>query len=519
MQTINRFRHTKAAPAHTKTASAQAPAAKPVHAAGRAARRTISFLLLILMLFPTACGRQAAEASSDDVSLSAPLAAVRINREAAGISGISSRTADNADASVAGVFGTFTADLPDHADSSDTDPLPGGSDTGPLPGGSDSEPLPSGSDTDPLPGGSDTDPLPGGSDTDPLPGGSDSEPLPGDPDFRVRGIYVTAAVAGIDRINDLIALADETEINAFVIDIKDDRGQITYQMETPLVQEVGSTAIYISDMEALVAECKAHGIYLIARIVAFKDPYLAKAMPEYALRTADGTVFHDNSGLAWVNPYEQGVWDYLMEIATEAARIGFDEIQFDYIRFSTDRGMENVVFGDAAENYTKTDIINAFTDYAYRTLSPFSVTVSADVYGTIIDNAIDRTIVGQDYAAMAKTLDVICPMVYPSHYGAGVYRIDIPDAEPYRTVLAALNASRAVLDQYGHDTIYAVSQNGMPSVCRVRPWLQAFTATWVRGHIEYGREQIQDQIRAVHDAGYDEWILWNATVKYDAGWF
>lgn len=451
---------------------------------GHSRSRAFSVLLLILALFTSSCGDQTIEASSDPAA-SAPLAVARINREAAGVCGITPRTADCADTSATGVFHAFSSDTGTD-DRADTETP---SDEGALP----------------------TD--------DALSGGSHSEPLPGDPDFRVHGIYVTAAIAGIDRIHDLIALADETDINAFVIDIKDDRGQVTYEMNTPTVQEIGSSAIYIPDIESLIAECKEHNIYLIARIVTFKDPYLAKAMPEYALHEEDGTIFHDNSGLAWVNPYEQGVWDYLMEIATEAARIGFDEIQFDYIRFSTDRGMDRVVFGEIAETYTKSDIINAFTDYARETLSPYSVTVSADVYGTIIDNAVDRDIVGQDYAVMASKLDVICPMIYPSHYGAGVYRIDVPDAEPYRTVTAALNASRAVLDQYGHDTICAVLENGMPVNCQVRPWLQAFTATWVRGHIEYGREQIQDQIRAVQDAGYDEWIFWNATVKYDTGWF
>ena len=444
-------------------------------------RRPIRVLLLILALFTTSCGQRAAETSSGPGTVSAPLAAVRINREAAGIAGITPRTADGTDASAAGVFCTIADNGADSTETSLTAPE---------------------SPDDNMPANA-----------------SYHAPLPGDPDFRVHGIYVTAPVAGIDRIHDLIALADETDINAFVIDIKDDLGKITYPMDTPTVQEIGSAVTYISDMEGLIAECKAHGIYLIARIVTFKDPYLAKAIPEYALCEADGTMFLDNSGLAWVNPYEQGVWDYLMEIATEAARIGFDEIQFDYIRFSTDKGMDRVVFGPNAGDLTKTDIINAFTDYAYETLAPYSVAVSADVYGTIIDNAIDRSIVGQDYAVMASKIDVICPMVYPSHYGAGVYRIDVPDAEPYRTVTSALNASRTVLDQYGHDTIYAVSENGMPSICRVRPWLQAFTATWVRGHIEYDREQIQEQIQAVLDAGYDEWLFWNATVKYDAGWF
>lgn len=349
--------------------------------------------------------------------------------------------------------------------------------------------------------------------------GLHAEPLPGDEDFRVHGIYVTAAVAGIDRVNDLITLADETEINAFVIDIKNDFGEITYQMDTPTVQAAESVAIYIADMEGLIAKCKEHNIYLIARIVSFKDSHLASAMPEYALHTADGKVYRDNSGVAWLNPYEPGVWDYLMEIAAEAARIGFDEVQFDYIRFSTDRRMEQVVFGEAAQNRTKIDIINDFTAYAYEKLSALPVAVSADVFGSIIDSSIDQAAVGQNYAAMAANLDVICPMLYPSHYGAGAYRIRIPDAQPYDTVFAALGASRTALGQYGRDTIYSLTKNGLPLHASVRPWLQAFTATWVSGHIEYGRNEIQEQIQAVYDSGYDEWILWNASSRYDRAWF
>lgn len=431
----------------------------------RSTRRIIPALLLSLALFAASCGQSSSETSSD-ASGTLPSAVQRINREAAGIADIMPRTADCADTSAAGVFDTL-------ADNNAGDITPP----------------------------------------------NDSSENGRDPDFRVHGIYVTATVTGTERMKELIRLADETDINAFVIDIKDDRGNVTYQMAAPTVQAVGSSVTYISDIDALIAECKAHDIYLIARIVSFKDPCLANAMPEYALHEADGTIFRDNSGQAWLNPYKREVWDYLMEIATQAALAGFDEIQFDYIRFATDRGMDRVVFGEDSDEVSKSDIINAFTDYARETLAPLSVTVSADVYGTIIDSKWDQQIVGQDYAAMASSLDVICPMVYPSHYGPGVYRVPVPDADPYRTVTGALNASRTVLDQYGHDTFCSVLQDGMPLTVRVRPWLQAFTATWVSGHIEYGREEIQAQIRAVQDAGYDEWIFWNASVKYDPEWF
>lgn len=320
---------------------------------------------------------------------------------------------------------------------------------------------------------------------------------------KVKGIYVSGPVAGIDRMDELIALVDETELNAMVIDIKNDEGRVTYKMQSDKVVEIEAGIRYIPDIETLVQKCKEKNIYLIARIVAFKDPYLAEKCPELAVKTKTGEVFKDKSGLAWVNPYNKEVWAYLMEISKEAAKVGFDEIQFDYIRFSTDLKSEELDFGPEAENKSKTEIITEFTQYVCEELEAMNVYVSADVYGTIIDNKVDQQIVGQDYVEMASYLDYICPMVYPSHYGNGVYGIDVPDAEPYRTVNAAMNAAAKEL---------SVLPEEERAINRV--WIQSFTATWVNGHITYGPEQIREQIRGAFDAGYDEWILWNASIKY-----
>lgn len=320
---------------------------------------------------------------------------------------------------------------------------------------------------------------------------------------KVKGIYVSGPVAGIDRMDELIALVDETELNAMVIDVKNDEGRITYKMQTDTVVEIEAGVRYISDIEELIQKCKEKNIYLIARIVAFKDPYLAEKCPDLAVKTKGGQIFKDKSGLAWVNPYKKEVWEYLLEVAKEAARIGFDEIQFDYIRFSTDLKSDNLDFGPEAENKSKTEVISEFTKYACEELADSQVYVSADVYGTIIDNKVDQAIVGQDYVEMASYLDYICPMVYPSHYGNGVYGIDIPDAEPYKTVNAAMNAAAKEL---------SVLPEEQRAINRV--WIQSFTATWVNGHITYGPEQIREQIHGAFDAGYEEWILWNASIKY-----
>ena len=197
------------------------------------------------------------------------------------------------------------------------------------------------------------------------------------------------------------------------------------------------------------------------------------------------------------------MWDYLTEIASQAAADGFDEVQFDYIRFSTDIGEGEVDYGPEAEQKDKVEIITEFTEYLYDTLMPQGVYVAADVFGTVIDNETDQKIVGQDYVKMAEHLDYICPMVYPSHYHNGAYGIAVPDADPYATICAATSSS---VQELG-----AVPEEKR---AHVRMWLQSFTAGWVSGHISYGPQQIREQIKGAYDAGYEEWILWNAAVNY-----
>lgn len=319
---------------------------------------------------------------------------------------------------------------------------------------------------------------------------------------KVKGIYVSGPIAGHARMEELITLVEETELNAMVIDVKNDDGRITYKMQSDTVLEIDAGMGYIQDIDALVKKCKEKNIYLIARIVAFRDPYLAEKKPGLAVKTLTGETFRDKNGLAWVNPYKKEVWDYLMEVAKGAIETGFDEIQFDYIRFSTDLKAGETYFGPEAEKISKIDIITQFTEYAYETLSPLGAYVAADVFGTVIDNETDQAIVGQDYVQMAQHLDYICPMVYPSHYTNGAYGIAIPDAEPYQTIYAAMNSSAEVLGSLTKEK------------AKVRVWLQSFTAGWVPGHISYGQEQIREQIKGAFDAGYEEWILWNAAVKY-----
>lgn len=332
---------------------------------------------------------------------------------------------------------------------------------------------------------------------------SESETLPEKERPVVKGIYVTGPVAGSERMNDLITLVDATDLNTMVIDVKNDDGEITWKMDTASVTEMGNGVAYIRDISALMETLKKHEIYTIARIVCFKDPVFAQNHSDSALRKPDGGLVTDAYGLAWVNPYDEEVWAYLTEIAQAAADAGFDEVQFDYVRFPIGSDADAADYKVDMADYTKEQAISGFLSYASERLHEKGVVVTADVFGTVIGSTTDIERVGQNYAELGKTVDVLSPMVYPSHYAQGVFGFDVPDAHPYDTVYQALMLSQKVLGQDAEEECAAV-----------RPWLQAFTATWVNGHISYEAEQIQEQIQAVYDAGYEEWILWNATCRY-----
>ena len=326
-------------------------------------------------------------------------------------------------------------------------------------------------------------------------------PLPTPP--QVKGIYISGPVAGSSYMDTLTQLLAETELNTVVIDVKNDEGNLTYRPGGGTAEELGACIRYIQDLPGLVSALKAQGVYTIARVVAFKDPVLAQARPELALRYKDGSPLSEGGDLAWVNPYEPDVWDYLTEIALGAAQAGFDEVQFDYVRFPTVRDLEAVDFGPSAGETTREEAVAGFLAHVRTALHGVGVWVSADVFGTVIDSSLDAGRIGQSYTAMARSADFVCPMVYPSHYAAGTYGLELPDREPYQTVFSALQRSQAALA-----ALPAEERAG------VRAWLQGFTATWVKGHISYGGEELRAQIQAVYDAGYTDWILWNAQNTY-----
>jgi hypothetical protein len=323
----------------------------------------------------------------------------------------------------------------------------------------------------------------------------------------VRGVYVGSNRIGIDEAADeLIALCDATTLDAMVIDVKNEQGFVTFRGGIPYADEAGITVRNIPDIHALLAKLKAHNIYAIARIVTFLDNNTHKLRPELYIKNRNGGLWRDAQGNAWLNPYNRDAWDFVLEIARGAAALGFDEIQFDYVRFAATDRLENADFGDT-EGLDRMRIITDFARFAVRTLKPLGVSVSADVYGTIMGIEGDAAIVGQNYTELAKILDFICPMIYPSHYADGSMGLDHPDLYPYETIAGALRLS--------NEKLAAIPAGS--HVAGVRPWLQDFTMTGLRYHSDYDAEEREAQIQAVYDAGLNEWLLWDANVRYDDG--
>jgi hypothetical protein len=324
----------------------------------------------------------------------------------------------------------------------------------------------------------------------------------------IRGIYVNAyAIGNPVRRAQLLALADTTEINAFVVDVKDEDG-VRFPSATTVAREAThERSIPVRDLKAIVDSLRAHGIHPIARVVVFKDPRLSRLKPEWSIRNPDGTVWRDRQGLSWVSPWDRNVWEMNIAVAEEAVRAGFREIQFDYVRFPEQyRSLPLQVHPEADSTGERTDAIAGFLAMARERLHPLGATVTADVFGLSMNESRDVGI-GQQWERISAQTDAILPMVYPSHYFpthlAGIRR---PNRMPYETVHASV----------GMGVIRAERMRAAGvEPARIVPWLQAFTATWNDRGFPYRAAQLQDQLRAVYALGLEDWILWHPGSNYD----
>lgn len=316
---------------------------------------------------------------------------------------------------------------------------------------------------------------------------------------HVRGIYVNAWSAGSRRrMAALTDLARRTEINSFVIDIKDATGYVSHRTAVPLAREIGATGeIRIPSMTWLLTRLEEAGIYPIARIVIVKDPILAAAHPELAVQDTAGGVWADNNGTVWLNPFNHAVWDYHVALAREVAEMGFPEIQWDYVRFP-DAPASALGRADfpGREGRPRTEAIRGFLAHSRAELSKLGVAVTADVFG-VTTSATRDVGIGQVWESFIDVVDVALPMVYPSHYWKGSFGYERPNAHPYEIVRRALEE--------------AVERSaGTPGAGATRPWLQDFTL----GAPRYEAPEVRAQIQAAYDAGIEEWILWNPGSRY-----
>ncbi|NEW67854.1 putative glycoside hydrolase [Facklamia sp. 253] len=339
------------------------------------------------------------------------------------------------------------------------------------------------------------------------------------PKDGVKGIYLNSdSVADPETFNRLLQKIDDTALNTMVLDFKDDYGNVIPLVNTDneLVQKASLGWI---DYPAILKTLAEHNVYPIARIVTFKDTVLATNHPDYAFKTKDGEVWSPD-GESFVNPFLKEVWDYNIDIAIAAAKMGFKEIQFDYIRFSDAFVVneDDLVYSKGTfENYVSENpddageervaAITQFLTYAKERLAPYGVNVSADIFGytAVANNSPDVRGIGQHFASMAENVDVISSMIYPSHWGSSFFGIDYPNTQPYKVVDEYMYSEKQVLSNVS---------NSVTS----RPWLQDFTDSVAAGpYYEYTAEDVQAQINALASHGIHEFLLWNAAGEYSDG--
>jgi len=326
---------------------------------------------------------------------------------------------------------------------------------------------------------------------------------PNNPRVKVRGIYITRNIAPHKRLNDLLKFADTSTVNSFVIDVKDDEGKMLFATESAKKYSPNANKNpRVKNIKKLMNKLKAHNIYPIARIVCFKDPEYVKEHNDRAIINKNtGELFQSTDGLHWASAYDRKLWDYNISVAIEAAKVGFREIQFDYVRFPAYAKNSTLDFKNS-KGETKTEAIHHFLQLAYDSLSKYEVYTSADVFG-LVGSVNGAAGIGQQWEAISSSVDYICPMMYPSHYYNGTYGIKYPDTKPYEVL------SRGVSDSNKKN-----KKLKYPAI--IRPWIQDFTAIWLKHRLKYGAKEIKLQIKGMSDNGVDEFLIWNARNVYSA---
>ncbi|MBI3635519.1 MAG: carboxypeptidase regulatory-like domain-containing protein [Candidatus Rokubacteria bacterium] len=318
--------------------------------------------------------------------------------------------------------------------------------------------------------------------------------------FAVKAAYLTYFGFNDRGIRTrVLGLVSRTELNAVVIDVKGDRGWILYRTGVPLALEIDARGpATIKDFESMMADLKARNVYTVARIVTFKDNILATRRPDLAiLDTRTGKPWLDRENLAWVDPFREEVWAYNIALAKEAIAKGFDEVQFDYVRFPTDGKLQTARYLKPVNKETRLPTIAAFLERARREIGPTGAFVAADLFGYTAFNEND-TDIGQRIEELAPHLDYVCPMLYPSGYHVGIPGYRNPVQAPYQVV---------------HESVRLIRKRAGGWPVRVRPWLQDFRDYAFDKRI-FGVPEIRAQIKGTDEAGGVGWMLWNPRNDY-----
>ena len=334
------------------------------------------------------------------------------------------------------------------------------------------------------------------------------------PKDGVKGIYFSAyAIENPKTYKKVINLVDKTKLNTLVVDVKDDFGNITCDFKSN-DKDIKYATDKLINVENFINKMHKKGIYLIARISTFKDSVISERHPNWAFRLEDGSLLKNNNDEVFINPYMNEVRNYNLKIAELAAKAGFDEIQFDYVRFA--EGFENL---DENLSYSKgkwenikmkegdkrIDAITSFVKDAREMLQDYDTPCGIDVFGYSMQVGKAEGI-GQDFKEISNQADVMSSMIYPSHWGSYSFDIEKPDLEPYELVKKYLKEEQKVFSEIEHKP-------------QSRPWIQDFTASWlgIGNYMEYDAKAVEDQIRAIYDSGQDEFLLWNSNSKYTEG--
>ena len=318
----------------------------------------------------------------------------------------------------------------------------------------------------------------------------------------LRGLYVNRWAALGRKLTDLIGVAKRTEVNALVIDVKDDRGFVLYRSNVPLAREIGADTadghwMSSARLRAVLDSMIAHKIYPIARIVVAKDPLLAQRKLDLAIkRKSDLQPWLDKNGKPWLDPHQREVWQYAVDLAREAHELGFSEVQLDYVRFPDEKRLVSETVYPLANGRTRAQVIRDQLGFVRSALKPIGMRVTADVFGLTATDTTDMGI-GQRWEMFIDQVDVVLPMIYPSHFARGTYKLRNPNARPYETIDHALKDAIARSDS-------------IPNAASIIPWYQDFTL----GAPRYGAAQIRAQMKAGYDNGFQSWILWNPSSNY-----